>query len=287
MFWRERIRFQIISFVCFALMVLVFFIIRFLTTPMGKLLLLSVGILLVGYVIFIVFLLDFCYAKYGVKFAQKQFVINTNTLRNDFCTIILTPGKQIVIMDNDYNVDNAKRMFSIARKDMKVNKTWCRLCKNFNSDTNLDMLAAFYSIDMNVNIVTFDKKVKPEQDKIIQNAKIDSVQKTYDKSKDISGSVNMKEEEVASSVDVTDKINVNSASAEELALLPGINIIGAKKLVEYRNLNGLFNSVGEFIKVSGVKEHFIPEIESMIEICQSENLPESNIDDSDGRIVDL
>lgn len=287
MFWRARIRYQIISFVCFALMVLVFFIIRFFTTPMGKLLLLVAGILLVGYVVFIVFLLDFCYAKYGVKFANKQFAINENTLRNDFCTIILTPGKQIVIMENDYNVNNEKRMFNIPRKDMKINKTWFRICKIFNDETNLDNLAAFFSIDMNVNIVIFDRKEVVQHDNNISKKKINHIKEDIDKPINVSESVNSDNMACVSSVDISDKINVNSADADTLALLPGINIIAAKKLIEYRNLNGLFQSEDEFIKAAGVKTHFIDKVKSMIILEQPQQNIEPDTSVDNGRIVDF
>ena len=82
------------------------------------------------------------------------------------------------------------------------------------------------------------------------------------------------------------KIDVNTAVAGELAILPGINIVGAKKIVEYRDINGIFSSEEEFLKATNIKEHFVPKIRSMIIIGK----PVEKTDDEDfdqGRIIDL
>lgn len=83
------------------------------------------------------------------------------------------------------------------------------------------------------------------------------------------------------------KVNVNGAEAAEISLLPGINIVKAKKIVEYRNLNGDFKSVDEFIAVANVKEHFIPKIKEMVEVGFSQNYDPSANDYEEGRIVDF
>ncbi|MBR1862875.1 MAG: helix-hairpin-helix domain-containing protein [Ruminococcus sp.] len=51
------------------------------------------------------------------------------------------------------------------------------------------------------------------------------------------------------------KLNINTASEEELAALPGLNIIDAKKAGEYRNYHGDFNSVEQFISLLNLKPH--------------------------------
>jgi hypothetical protein len=84
------------------------------------------------------------------------------------------------------------------------------------------------------------------------------------------------------------KIDVNSAQAGELAVLPGINIVTAKKIVEHRNINGDFKSSDDFIKVAEVKEHFVAKIKDMIEIKDSTTNEHKNGYDSDGgRVVDF
>ena len=84
----------------------------------------------------------------------------------------------------------------------------------------------------------------------------------------------------------SNKIDVNFATASEIAILPGINIVGAKKIVEYRDLNGLFKSADDFFAVANVKDHFVHKIRPMIVVGK----PVQKFDDDDyseGRIVDL
>ena len=84
------------------------------------------------------------------------------------------------------------------------------------------------------------------------------------------------------------RVDVNTAEAGELAILPGINIVTAKKIVEYRNLNGIFKSSDDFIKAAEVKEHFVAKIKDMIEVKDPEkNKPKNGYDSDSGRIVDF
>lgn len=49
-------------------------------------------------------------------------------------------------------------------------------------------------------------------------------------------------------------ISINHASEEELILLPGVGPSTAKKIIQYRNENGLFQSTDDLLFVSGIGE---------------------------------
>lgn len=48
------------------------------------------------------------------------------------------------------------------------------------------------------------------------------------------------------------KVNINTASAEQLESLPGIGPVTARAIIEYRKQNGGFRSVDELIEVHGI-----------------------------------
>ncbi len=51
---------------------------------------------------------------------------------------------------------------------------------------------------------------------------------------------------------VTEKININTASADTLELLPGIGLSLAQSIVDYRAEHGLFSSVTDLLNVPGI-----------------------------------
>ena len=48
------------------------------------------------------------------------------------------------------------------------------------------------------------------------------------------------------------KININTATAEELQKIPGIGAVLAQRIVDFRNENGLFELVTELTRVTGI-----------------------------------
>ena len=251
---------------------------------------------------------------------SKQFVIRHNALHNEHCTVIYTPDEKIVVMDNIADRKHAKRMFTLTKDKLRINKAWNRVCRVFDSFITLDSLAAFYSHDTKIDIITLESRVvnTPKQKEIIIENKTQApkfvemgeitpdtyakgLENPNEKGAHFIDMGNIQEQKPVEerTIDVpefkdlgdilsnsSNKIDVNAATAGELAILPGINIVGAKKIVEYRDINGVFNSEEDFLRVANVKEHFISKIKSKIIIGK----PVENNDNDDydqGRIIDL
>ena len=56
------------------------------------------------------------------------------------------------------------------------------------------------------------------------------------------------------------RINVNTATYEELRMLPGISVELARNIIEYREVNGPFNTIDELINVRGMNETNLREL---------------------------
>ena len=64
----------------------------------------------------------------------------------------------------------------------------------------------------------------------------------------------------------SDKININTASKEELMTLPGIGETKALSILAYRQENGPFSSLEELKNVEGIKEAVFSKVKDLIEI---------------------
>lgn len=62
------------------------------------------------------------------------------------------------------------------------------------------------------------------------------------------------------------KVNINTASAEELMSLSGIGPTKAQAIVDYRTSIGAFSSVDELINVSGIGEKTLAKIRDEITV---------------------
>ena len=61
-----------------------------------------------------------------------------------------------------------------------------------------------------------------------------------------------------------EKLNINTATAEELTKLPGIGTVLSQAIVEYREENGNFSSIEDIMKVSGIGEGRFAALEEYI-----------------------
>lgn len=70
-------------------------------------------------------------------------------------------------------------------------------------------------------------------------------------------------------------VDINTATAEQLSTLPGINIVLAKRIVKYRDLKGEITSKEELFNEFNIKEHFQKELVKLIIFSRHEKLIKS------------
>ena len=67
----------------------------------------------------------------------------------------------------------------------------------------------------------------------------------------------------------TAKVNINTASIEQLTTLPGVGPKLAARIVEYRQKSGTFRSTQELINVKGVGEKSFAKIEPWLSVGEA------------------
>jgi competence protein ComEA len=64
----------------------------------------------------------------------------------------------------------------------------------------------------------------------------------------------------------TEKVNLNTATIEQLQTLPGIGPAMAKRVIEYRTKVGKFNKIEELINVKGIGEKRFQKIKDRLSV---------------------
>lgn len=66
--------------------------------------------------------------------------------------------------------------------------------------------------------------------------------------------------------EISTKININNASIDELTMIEGIGSTKAKAIVKYRNEVGVFTSIDDLKKVSGISSNLFEKIKAFITV---------------------
>lgn len=62
------------------------------------------------------------------------------------------------------------------------------------------------------------------------------------------------------------KVNLNTASAKELETLPGIGEVKAQAIIDYREQEGLFQTIDQVMEVKGIGEKTFESIRDLITV---------------------
>lgn len=71
------------------------------------------------------------------------------------------------------------------------------------------------------------------------------------------------------------RININTATVEQLDLLDGIGPAIAQRIIDYRTQNGPFTAIEDIMKVTGVGEKKFEQIKEYIKVGDSDENPGS------------
>ena len=71
-------------------------------------------------------------------------------------------------------------------------------------------------------------------------------------------------DDAANADDPRVRININTATAEELEALPGVGEVIATRIIAYREQNGPFRSVDDLIHVEGISDRAIDEFRALV-----------------------
>lgn len=69
-----------------------------------------------------------------------------------------------------------------------------------------------------------------------------------------------------SSESSSSRININTATAEELVVLPGVGEVTAARIIAFREQNGPFRSVDDLIHVQGISDRTIDGFRDMVTV---------------------
>lgn len=115
-------------------------------------------------------------------------------------------------------------------------------------------LASILEDGMKVYIPTNEEVEKQkENSNYISNANTDIIAKNSQENK-------------TGAIKTNSKVNINTATKEELDTLPGIGESTANKIINYRKENGNFKSIDEIKEVSGIGDSKFEQIKDLIEI---------------------
>lgn len=172
--------------------------------------------------------------------------------------------KEEVVKENYFQVDIKGEIISPGIYKLK------------ESSRVIDVINAAGGLTENANtsVINLSKKIIDEMVIIVySNAQVEEFSKTKEIENQVIENCNQIDENSLkndacignnNSLNQTNKISINNASLEELMTIPGIGESKAKSIIDYRNMNGPFNTIEDITNVSGIGENLFAEIKEYI-----------------------
>lgn len=208
--------------------------------------------------------------KKAQKFITKdKYII---TLKNQNVIVVLdTQNKTLSCVDNKVkgraatviwaDQINAAVNLIYNNNDNIFEQTFDLLCVSFTENANYSGIIDVLKARFNVHEANPTPKAKPQRPVITND-----------------------DAPIKLTVRNVKKIDINTATEDEMAKLPGISIIIAKKIIKYRTLHNGFKTLDEFYREMKIKKHFQERLNDLICIYRAKNTQKASDDE---RIIDF
>ena len=224
-------------------------------------------------IVYIIDVICECIRHYNVVYKntqkdnqRKQLLLNAKLYLQPYDNLwnyqtLVNNNISVSILVKVIYLQNKEKKISIKTHNKKyADKVWDIILSNFNSKINYDEL---------INII------KKNSEEFKYYILIEEINKKCANKKNKFDEY-LKQEKI---------LDVNNCSTYELAKLPGINIIMAKKIVIERDKNNGFKSKNEFFKFIKLKPHFEEQLKKIISVKKVKI--KNQIKMSKERIIDL
>ena len=141
-----------------------------------------------------------------------------------------------------------------------------------NCDCSKYVLECIENIDNDIDVRKEDNSIE-KKDKVITNEvttknRSSSTNKIVTTNKNISTKTTTTTTTTTKTTEKVIKypININSCSLEELLTIKGLGDIKSKKIIEYRDANGLFKSIEDIKNISGIGDALFNQIKEFITV---------------------
>ena len=161
-----------------------------------------------------------------------------------------------VINPGIYTVKEGSRVIDVIRLAGDLTEVADTSVLNLSKKVKDEMVIIVYSFDEVLNFTETKEKEKIEQEACINQNGITNDACIEDSTDDTS----------SSSVVISGKISLNTATLDELMMLPGIGEAKAEAIIKYREEVGAFQNIEELKEVSGIGDAIFDQIKENITI---------------------